>query len=271
MSTDFSDQRRTEQAFWNTQREQQGVTLLNVEEVRANELRPCYQGRGDLYSENRELFHEIIMQDGGWENRRTLDYCCGLGSWAVYFGLTGATEVVGFDMGSSGIDIGREHVAKQNLEDKVKLVVADATSLPFPDNDFDIVIGHGVIHHTIKYPGIFEDLYRVMKPGSKAYFQENLADFPLWRMWWKIKGEVPDGDVPIFSEEVREKAHMFGEIKIIGDSFFHSIKTIVYCPNMGKMRRGILWCSHNADKVLFRLFPGLRKWGSMSVIVLTKL
>jgi len=270
MSTEIEDQRRTEQDFWNSQREQQGVKLLDVEQTRANELQPCYRGDGDLYSENRAFFHQLITENGGWQNKYTLDYCCGLGNWAVYFGLTGAKKVIGFDMGTTGIKIGQSHVRQQNLADKVNLVVADATRLPFYDNEFELVIGHGVIHHTIKYPGIFEDLYRVMQPGSKAYFQENLADFPLWRLWWKIKGEVPDGDVPIFSKEVREKAHMFAEVESVGDSFVHAIKTVVYKPGMGKVRRAILWCSHHADKALFRIFPALRKWGSMSVIVLTK-
>ena len=173
-------------------------------------------------------------------------------------------------MAVNGIEAGKQHVAKQNLSKTVDLVVADATDLSFPDNEFDIVIGHGVIHHTIKYPGIFENLHRVMKPGSKAYFQENLADFPLWRLWWWWKGEVPDGDVPVFSKEVAEKAAMFSEVEIIGDTLFHSIKTIVYKPNMGVLRKSILKCTHKLDAALFSLFPGLRKWGSMSVIVLTK-
>jgi ubiquinone/menaquinone biosynthesis C-methylase UbiE len=173
-------------------------------------------------------------------------------------------------MAPKGIECGREHVRRQNLEDTVDLVVADATDLPFPDNEFDIVIGHGVIHHTIKYPGIFENLYRVMKPGTKAYFQENLADFPLWRLWWWLKGEVPDGDVPIFSSEVKEKTQMFSQVEIIGDSFVHAIKTFVYKKNMGSFRRTVLKCSHEADEMLFSACPALRKWGNMSVIVLTK-
>lgn len=270
MISDLEAQRRNEREFWNSARQEQAGKMLQVEEVQARELQPCYRGTGDLYSENRELFHKILHEQGGWCGKKTLDYCCGLGNWAVYFGLTGAREVVGFDMAVQGIELGMEHVRKQGLAGKVRLVVADATNLPFDDGEFEIVIGHGVIHHTIKYPGIFEHLHRVMKPGTKAYFLENLADFPLWKLWWRWKGEVPDGDVPIFSAEVREKAHMFSEVEIIGDSFLHAIKTVVYKENMGSARRLILRCSHAADKFLFRLFPGFRRWGSMSVIILTK-
>ncbi|MGE0315525.1 MAG: class I SAM-dependent methyltransferase [Lautropia sp.] len=270
MKSSLDVQREREQEYWNGVRQRQAGKLLSVDSVRANELRPCYEGEGDLYSENRALFHQIILGDGGWEGRHVLDYCSGLGNWSIYYGLTGAAKVTGFDMAAKGIEAANEHAARQGLQDKVRLVVADATDLPFADGEFDIVIGHGVIHHTIKYPGIFENLYRVMKPGTKAYFHENLADFPLWRLWWWWKGEVPEGDVPIFSNEVREKARMFSKVEIIGDSFVHSIKTVVYKKGMSDLRRRVLRASHRTDDWLFARMPWLRDWGSMSVIILTK-
>ncbi len=270
LSADLDRQRINEQAYWNAYRPRQAGNLLDAARYRDEQLTPCYAGTGDLYSENRQLFHQIIADDGGWAGKAVCDYCCGLGNWAVYYGLTGARSVTGFDMSARGIELGRDHVARQNLTDKVRLEIADATKLPFADGAFEIVIGHGVIHHTIKYPGIFENLHRVMAPGSRAYFLENLADFPLWQLWWRIKGEVPEGDVPIFSAEVREKAAMFRDVNIIGDSFVHAAKTVLYRPGMSDWRRAVLRRTHQADQWLFARYPSLRRFGSMSVIVLTK-
>lgn len=271
MQIDLERQRQNEQAYWNTVRPQQKkLQALPTDYVQRNLLRPCYEGEGDLYSENRMYFHEIIQRDGGWAGKHVLDYACGIGNWAIYFGSTGASKVTAFDMSAAGVKLGNDKVAELGLQKTVEIIEADATNLPFAAASFDIVIGTGVLHHTIKYPGIFENLYRVMKPGTKAYFSENLADFPLWRLWWKIKGEVPEGDVPIFAREVREKAHMFEKVEIIGDSFVHSAKTVLYKPGMGAVRRGLLRLTHQTDEVLFKIAPVLRRWGSMSVIVLTK-
>lgn len=267
--SNLEEQRRQEQAYWDNARAEKGHTVVIPAHVEAKELRPCFEGDGDLYSENRMFFHTML--DGRWNNKYVLDYACGQGNWAIYFALTGARKVVGFDLSPVGIEIGMKTVREQDLIDKVTLVQMDATNLKFPDDEFELVIGNGVLHHTIKYDGIFENLHRVMKPGSSAYFLENLADFPLWRLWWRIKGQVPEGDVPIFSKEVKEKAHMFSKVEIIGDTFFHSIKTVVYKRHgMTPIRRRILRFSYGIDQILFKLIPSLRAWGSFSVIILTK-
>ncbi len=42
---------------------------------------------------------------------------------------------------------------------------ADATSLPFPDNSFDVIISHTVLEH-ISPKEFFGEQYRVLKPGG---------------------------------------------------------------------------------------------------------
>lgn len=233
-------------------------------------LKPCYTtGRG-RYSDNKEAFHRIVRGDGGWSGRHVLDYGCGKGAWAVYYALTGAKRVDGFDISETAIRRGRERIERQGLGDRVRLSVMDAARLEYADESFDMVIGSGVLHHVIKYPGVFEELHRVMKPGAKAYFLEGLADFPLFRLWWRIKGEIPQGDVPIFSREVREKAAMFSSVIIHGDTLLYSAKTFLWKPSMGRGRRWVLRTLRRADDVLFRLCPALRRWGSFSYIVLRK-
>lgn len=45
--------------------------------------------------------------------------------------------------------------------------VADAESLPFPDDSFDLVIGHAVIHHLPDLDTAFAELARVLRPGGR--------------------------------------------------------------------------------------------------------
>lgn len=243
---------------------------LDVDEYERHAITPCYLGTGDHYSDNRWAFHQLLRARGGWKGKHVLDYACGVGQWSIYFALTGASQVDGFDLSGVAVQRGRERVETMGLSNTVTLEQMDAAHLTYPDQAFDMVIGHGVIHHTIKYPGIFENLYRVMKPGATAYFLEGLADFPLWRAWWKIKGEVPQGDVPIFSSEVYEECRMFSNVEIIGDTFFHSAKHFVWRRNPSLWRKALLRTTHYADKILFQTVPPARKWGSFSYIVLTR-
>jgi len=243
---------------------------ITVEGVKSDWLRPCYLSDGDHYSENRGAFHELIHREGGWENKRVLDYACGFGHFAVYYALTGAGDVHGFDIAEAAIARGQERVQAQGLSDKVTLEAMDASNLKYADNTFDMIIGHGVIHHVIKYPRVFEEMHRVLKPGGKAYFLEGLADFPLWKLHWKIKGEVPQGDVPIFTKEIQEKAHLFSDVVVHGDTFFHSLKRWIWKKNPNALRKVALRTTHTFDKALFRVLPPMRRWGAFSYLVFTK-
>jgi SAM-dependent methyltransferase len=46
--------------------------------------------------------------------------------------------------------------------------VADAERLDFPDNSFDIVYSHGVLHHTPDTAGAIREVHRVLRPGGRA-------------------------------------------------------------------------------------------------------
>ncbi|HET6762776.1 MAG TPA: class I SAM-dependent methyltransferase [Longimicrobiaceae bacterium] len=261
--------RAAEREYWDTIRAGQELYEVDVERVRRELLAPCFTSGVDWYSDNKKAFHERFLQER-WKGKHVLDYGCGSGVWSAYFALTGAARVTGFDLSPVSVAMGQERVRRQGLQDRVRLMAMDATALGFSDDAFDLVIGHGVIHHVIKYPNIFEELWRVMAPGGRAYFSEGLADFPLWRLWWTLKGEVPDGDVPIFSREVREKAHMFSDVQIHGDNFVYSLKRLLWKRQPSAIRRGLLRACHLADEALFAAIPPLRRWGSYSYIVLVK-
>lgn len=246
---------------------------VSPEEVEGVWLQPVYANGLDRYSDNKRMFHKIILEHGGWEGKYVNDYACGTGEWAVYFAMTGAAKVAGFDISETAIRRGRERVHRQGLEDTVTLDEMDASDLTYPDDTFDLVIGHSAIHHVIKYPNVFEEIHRILKLGGRAFFFEGLADFLPFRFWWKIKGDVNSGDVPILSRDIRRKAQMFSNVRIIGDTFLYSVKTFLVKKNEqkpGATVRTVLRLCKYADDILFRVIPPLRRWGSFSYIILTK-
>ena len=52
----------------------------------------------------------------------------------------------------------------------VRAARADAESLPFADDSFDLVFGHAVLHHLPDLPRAFAELYRVLRPGGRMVF-----------------------------------------------------------------------------------------------------
>jgi len=270
MTEDIEHIKKQEKDFHERFRKGGPLPLVEVEKVRKDLLSPCWESGVDIYSDNKMAFHEFIKHRCHWIDKYVLDYGCGDALFATYYALTGARKVAGFDIAETGIHRASERLKKQDLCDKVKLFVMDASNLNFPDNEFELVIGHGVLHHVIKYPNIFEELYRVMKPGSKAFFYEGLADFPLWRLHWKLQGEVPQGDVPIFAKEIRSKAEMFTDVEILGDTFLSSFKHFIWKRKMGSLRCATLKILKKIDDLMFSIYPPLRHWGGFCYICFTK-
>lgn len=48
--------------------------------------------------------------------------------------------------------------------------VSDAEDLPFPDNSFDLVCGHAVLHHIPDLDVAMREVLRVLKPGGRFVF-----------------------------------------------------------------------------------------------------
>ncbi|HLY50814.1 MAG TPA: methyltransferase domain-containing protein [Solirubrobacteraceae bacterium] len=52
----------------------------------------------------------------------------------------------------------------------VRTARADAESLPFPDESFDLVLGHAVLHHLPDLDQAFSEFHRVLRPGGRIVF-----------------------------------------------------------------------------------------------------
>jgi ubiquinone/menaquinone biosynthesis C-methylase UbiE len=70
--------------------------------------------------------------------------------------------------------------------------VADAESLPYHDAEFDLVVGHAVLHHIPDVELALREVLRVLKPGGRFVFAgepTRLGDVvarPLSRYTWRL-------------------------------------------------------------------------------------
>jgi ubiquinone/menaquinone biosynthesis C-methylase UbiE len=62
-----------------------------------------------------------------------------------------------------------EHSAGR-LGVSVKTARCDAQELPFPDDSFDLVFGHAVLHHLPDLDAAFREFRRVLRPGGRVAF-----------------------------------------------------------------------------------------------------
>src|SRR5204862_217097 len=53
---------------------------------------------------------------------------------------------------------------------RVETARCDAQELPFPDDSFDLVFGHAVLHHLPDLDVAFREFRRVLKPGGRVAF-----------------------------------------------------------------------------------------------------
>ena len=139
---------------------------------------PCGTKFADAQPGSR-VFYELVEQhryEKEWhipdaagfnqtKNLRVLEIGCGLGTDGAQFAKAGA-DYTGIDLTQAAVDLARRRFALFNLPGTFR--VADAENLDFPDNSFDIVYSHGVLHHTPDTAGSICEVHRVLRPGGRA-------------------------------------------------------------------------------------------------------
>ena len=86
-------------------------------------------------------------------------------------------ELWGVDFSTQMVKLARKYASKFKLE--VKLSIADAISLPYPDNTFNWAIAVATYHHIQgdkQRRKAFQELRRVLKPKGEAFIT-------VWNRW----------------------------------------------------------------------------------------
>src|SRR3954469_11137772 len=110
---------------------------------------------------------------------------------------------------------------------EIRTAAAEAETLPFPDESFDLVFGHAVLHHIPDLGQAFSEFARVLRPGGTVAFcgePSRYGDFlaavpkrtallaaPLWRRAVRAseRQEYPDAEPNGHSLEGQVDVHAF--------------------------------------------------------------
>ena len=101
----------------------------------------------------------------GARGLKVLEIGCGLGTDGAQFAEAGA-DYTGIDLTEAAVELARRRFELFDLPGTFK--TADAESLSFPDESFDLVYSHGVLHHTPDTGKAIQEIHRVLRPGGRA-------------------------------------------------------------------------------------------------------
>lgn len=104
------------------------------------------------------------------------EICCG-GAEAFQLLASRVKRGIGIDVSVAMLEAARARFPSTSY----LFVQGDATLLPLCSNVLDSAFILGGIHHVNDRVKLFQEVFRVLKPGGKLYWREPVSDFFLWR------------------------------------------------------------------------------------------
>jgi SAM-dependent methyltransferase len=123
-------------------------------------------GQGQVVGKLRKVLGSAALGRG-------FDRSLEVGAGTGYFSLNLLRAGIVRDATCTDISPGMVRTLAANAERlglEVRALRADAESLPFAMESFDLVLGHAVLHHLPDLERAFSEFHRVLKPGGRIVF-----------------------------------------------------------------------------------------------------
>ncbi|MEX0274398.1 MAG: bifunctional demethylmenaquinone methyltransferase/2-methoxy-6-polyprenyl-1,4-benzoquinol methylase UbiE [Flavobacteriaceae bacterium] len=111
----------------------------------------------------RKRLVETLMLE---KPKNVLDIATGTGDLAIAIAKRGVPHVVGLDISSGMLEVGKKKIAQHQLDDQVDMVLGDGENLPFDTDSFDaITVAFGVRNFENLEKGL-QEILRVLRPNG---------------------------------------------------------------------------------------------------------
>ena len=182
-----------------------------------------------IINETQDVLRRLFVKGGlkidELKEKKIIDIGCGSGRFTIALAQMGVKEIVGVDLGESGIKIGEEFARKLNLKN-IKFIKNDILSLPFDDESFDFVFSKGVLHHTGNLEKGLDEYHRVMKKGGIGYLYLYGSGGIFWNSRKKMREVMKD--IPMqYTQKVLEIIGMPNKRYVFVDSWYVPIEEYV--------------------------------------------
>ena len=108
----------------------------------------------------------LVSQIGAGPGETIVDVATGTGAVAIELVRQTGCRVIGVDQSAEMLAVARERVAGAGLEDRIRLVQANAEQLPFADEEFDGLTFTYLLRYVKDVRETMLELGRVVRPGG---------------------------------------------------------------------------------------------------------
>ncbi len=200
---------------------------------------------------------------GDITGKRVLDFGCGAGENTILLAAKGA-DVTGVDISPELVAIANDRLRANKLPGNA--VVGSCHRTRFKDETFDVVFGAAILHH-LDLDLTSEEVFRILKPGCIAVFEEPIRDSGLMRI---ARSMIPyrshlasENERPLSTAELRSFGKRFLEEEWRKYMLPHTVVIWHLFPSY--IHQALLY-----DRWLLRRMPFLHRWTSEVVIALRK-
>jgi demethylmenaquinone methyltransferase/2-methoxy-6-polyprenyl-1,4-benzoquinol methylase len=123
---------------------------------------------------------KVVKIVGKNNPKQILDIATGTGDLALMMASLNPERIVGLDISSGMLEVGKRKIKKAKLSNKIEMIVGDSEGMPFKDSTFDaITVSFGVRNFANLDKGI-KEIARVLKPDGVLVILEtsNPTKFP---------------------------------------------------------------------------------------------
>jgi len=124
------------------------------------------------FSEIYDAIYDLVCETVA--SGKILDVGCGTGLCAIQIAKNDRYDVAGIDNSAEMIKMCQKNAKKEGVT--VDFRVATASQLPFEDDEFDMIVSNGSLHHWEKPVDAFNEMYRVLKPGGSVFINDLCKD-----------------------------------------------------------------------------------------------